>query len=188
MENYDKEFLAYMKTKYKITLEEATSGQESQIINFAIAWNVWKQAKMIYSQNKEINISKFMSADHSRLNYIFQEFKESQKADGYKLLFAEFKIGIERHIRWEEEILFPLAKLKLGNDSAIIDELLLQHKRIIEDVNEISIHLNARNAIIETDLESLLTAHDKMEEDGIYPWLDESIDGETRKDALSKMV
>jgi hypothetical protein len=49
MEKYDKEFLDYMKNKYKITLEKATSGSEMEIVRFAIAWDVWKQAKKIYS-------------------------------------------------------------------------------------------------------------------------------------------
>jgi hypothetical protein len=53
MGKYDKEFLDYMKNKYKITLERATNGSEREIIRFAIAWDIWKQAKKIYSQSKQ---------------------------------------------------------------------------------------------------------------------------------------
>ncbi len=188
MENYDKEFLDYMKSKYKITLQEATSGQEQQIITFAVAWDVWKQAKKLYSRAKGTSISKFMSDDHSRLNDMFQEFRESQKEDKSELLFAEFKIGIERHIKWEEEILFPRVNKKVGGDSAMVDELLLQHKRIREDINEISSHLSSRDPSIETGLEQLLMGHDKMEEGGIYPWIDDYVDDKERKAAFSKMI
>ena len=45
MEKYDKEFLNYMKDKYKITPAKAKNGREVEIITFAVAWNVWKQAK-----------------------------------------------------------------------------------------------------------------------------------------------
>lgn len=50
MEKYDKEFLKYMKKKYKITPAKATSGREVEVITFAVAWNVWKQAKKIYKK------------------------------------------------------------------------------------------------------------------------------------------
>ncbi|MCL4371827.1 hypothetical protein M1373_00715 [Candidatus Marsarchaeota archaeon] len=47
MQEYDKEFLDYMEKKYKITLEKATKGSEMDIIRFAIAWDVWKQANKV---------------------------------------------------------------------------------------------------------------------------------------------
>ena len=52
MEKYDKEFLDYVKTKYRITLDEATNGSERERITFAVAWDIWKQAKRVYSQSK----------------------------------------------------------------------------------------------------------------------------------------
>ncbi|ASI13823.1 hypothetical protein Mia14_0510 [Candidatus Mancarchaeum acidiphilum] len=50
MGEYDKEFLDYMKEKYGITIEDAAKGPESKIITFAVAWDVWKHAKSIYSK------------------------------------------------------------------------------------------------------------------------------------------
>lgn len=52
MTEYDKEFLDYMKSRYHITLENATNGSEREIITFNIAWDIWKQAKSIYSKNE----------------------------------------------------------------------------------------------------------------------------------------
>jgi hypothetical protein len=49
MVNYDKEFLDYMQRKYRMDLEKATSGTEREIITFAVAWDVWKEAKRIFS-------------------------------------------------------------------------------------------------------------------------------------------
>ncbi len=187
MEQYDKEFLEYMKTKYKLTLDEATKGAEPQIIEFAIAWDIWKQAKYTYYK-REQDIYEFMSRDHSRLDYIFQEFRKSKKAAETEQLFLEFRAGIERHMKWEEDILFPLAKKKIGDDSPMIDELIVQHNRIRADLNELAGSLKVRDTSIENDLEQLLAAHDKMEEEDMYPWIDEYIDDKAKKEALSRMV
>lgn len=35
----------------KITLAEATNGSEMEIVRFAIAWDVWKQAKRVFSHS-----------------------------------------------------------------------------------------------------------------------------------------
>ncbi len=188
MENYDREFLDYMKTKYRLTLEEATSGTEAQIIKFAIAWNVWKRAKEVYSKDNETSIYKFMSGDHSRLDYIFQEFRKSKNPMEARQLFLQFRAGMERHMKWEEDILFPLAGKKLGEGSAMIDELIMQHGRIREGIKEMSASLKERDAGLESDLERLLAAHDRMEENGIYPWIDDYVDGKERNDALSRMA
>ena len=187
MEQYDKEFLEYMKTKYKLTLDEATKGTEPQIIKFAIAWDVWKQAKSAYSK-REQDIYGFMSRDHSRLDYIFQEFRKSKNAAEAEQLFLEFRAGIERHIKWEEDILFPLAKKKMGDDSPMIDELIVQHNRIKDDLKGLAVSLKARDTAIENDLAQLLAAHDKMEEEDMYPWIDDYIDDKAKKEALSRMV
>ena len=52
----------------------------------------------------------FMAQDHDRLDAIFRQF-QSRKTAGLsdaEKLFSEFKTGLEKHIVWEEEILFPL--------------------------------------------------------------------------------
>ena len=187
MEQYDKEFLEYMKTKYKLTLDEATKGTEPQIIKFAVAWDVWKQAKSTYS-NMEQDIYEFMSRDHSRLDYIFQEFRKSKKAAEAEQLFLEFRAGMERHIKWEEDILFPLAKKKIGDDSPMVDELIVQHNRIKDDLRGLADSLKTRDKILEDDLEQLLAAHDKMEEEDMYPWIDDYIEDKAKKEALSRMI
>jgi len=40
-----------MKSQYHITLENATNGTEREIITFAVAWDVWKEAKRVYIGN-----------------------------------------------------------------------------------------------------------------------------------------
>ena len=55
-------------------------------------------------------IMNFMAKDHDRLDSLFTQFRNLRNTDVKKAkgLFHEFKIGLQRHIVWEEEILFPL--------------------------------------------------------------------------------
>jgi len=55
-------------------------------------------------------ITKFMGQDHDRLDELFREFQTLKGSDFAKAkhAFSEFKRGLQRHIVWEEEILFPL--------------------------------------------------------------------------------
>ncbi len=53
MEKYDREFLEYMEDKYRITVENATNGSEREIITFAVAWDVWKQAKKVFTNQSQ---------------------------------------------------------------------------------------------------------------------------------------
>ncbi|MEM3215743.1 MAG: hypothetical protein QW091_02855 [Candidatus Micrarchaeaceae archaeon] len=50
MQNYDPEFLDYVQKKYHIDIDKATNGTERERITFAIAWNIWQQAKKVYSK------------------------------------------------------------------------------------------------------------------------------------------
>jgi hemerythrin superfamily protein len=188
MEQYDKEFLDYMRTKYKLTLDEATNGTEPQVIKFAVAWDVWKHAKSIYYDAKKESITDFMSKDHSRLDHIFQTFRKSKNDNERRQLFLEFKAGLERHMGWEENILFPPVKRELGDDSGMIDELIMQHNRMREDLNGIASGQINSSVSFETDMEQLLAAHDKMEEEGIYPWVDDNLENKEKTEILSKIL
>ena len=48
--------------------------------------------------------------------------------------------------------------------------------------------LKPRDTALEDDLEQLLAAHDKMEEEDMYPWIDNYLDDTAKKEALSRMV
>ncbi|MCL4278568.1 MAG: hemerythrin domain-containing protein [Ignavibacteriaceae bacterium] len=56
------------------------------------------------------SISEFMEQDHDRLDDIYIQFKELRDSDQNKAMdiFSEFKTDLQKHILWEEEILFPL--------------------------------------------------------------------------------
>jgi len=58
----------------------------------------------------------FYGHDHEELDDYLKQF-QSLKRDYYaqaKPFFRKFKFGLQRHILWEEEIIFPIFESKTG--------------------------------------------------------------------------
>ncbi len=55
--------------------------------------------------------------NHGRLDELFHQFQTLKSPDRAKAVkhFQGFKTGLEQHIVWEEEILFPSFKKKFGH-------------------------------------------------------------------------
>ena len=55
-------------------------------------------------------------ADHAKLDRTFAEFQRQQGHDTVqaKLLFDQFMAGLQGHIIWEEELLFPIFEKRTG--------------------------------------------------------------------------
>ncbi|MCI0541647.1 MAG: hypothetical protein L0Z50_41135 [Verrucomicrobiales bacterium] len=53
-------------------------------------------------------VAGYYGQDHRRLDDLTHRFQESRETDLRRAsrLFAEFKAGLDRHILWEDEILF----------------------------------------------------------------------------------
>src|SRR3989344_5434339 len=122
----------------------------------------------------------FMGEDHDRLDNILKEFKNIKNTDKNraKNLFHEFKIGLQRHIVWEEEILFPLFENKTGmHDTGPTAVMRMEHKKIKDFLEKIhqSIGKNIQTNDLEYGLIEVLTEHNEKEESILYPWIDNSV-------------
>ena len=62
------------------------------------------------------SIRDYFEADHDRLDDLLKEYQNQKEVDFQRAKSAliEFKLGLERHIVWEEEILFPVFESKSG--------------------------------------------------------------------------
>lgn len=134
----------------------------------------------------------FMGADHDRLDNIFQEFKNIKNTDKNKArnLFHEFKVGLQKHIVWEEEILFPLFENKTGMyDTGPTAVMRLEHKKIKDLLERIhhSIAKHIQTNDLEDSLIEVLTEHNNKEENILYPWIDDSVSGQEKEQAFTKM-
>jgi len=63
------------------------------------------------------SINEHYTEDHDRLDDLFHEFQVLKSSDRARAVhhFQEFKAGLERHIAWEEEILFPSFEKRFGH-------------------------------------------------------------------------
>ena len=137
-------------------------------------------------------IYEFMSGDHRRLDALLAGARalcSSGAAQGAASKFKSFREGLLRHIGWEEDILFGMVYEELKDrDVLIIDELKLQHARIREDLESVgAAPCDKASEPLIADLVAVLDAHDRMEEEGFYPWLDESLD-ESRIDVAMAAI
>lgn len=134
----------------------------------------------------------FMGEDHDRLDGIFKEFKSAKNTDKNKArsLFHEFKVGLQRHIVWEEEILFPLFENKTGmHDTGPTAVMRMEHKKIKDFLERIhsSLGKNIQTKGLEDGLIEVLTEHNNKEESILYPWIDDFVGEGGKEEAFAKM-
>ncbi len=134
----------------------------------------------------------FMGEDHDRLENIFKEFKNIKTADKSRArnLFHEFKIGLQKHIMWEEEILFPLFENKTGmHDIGPTAVMRMEHRKIKDFLERIHNNLgkNIKTDNLEEGLIEVLTEHNNKEENILYLWIDSSVSVDEKEEAFTKM-
>jgi iron-sulfur cluster repair protein YtfE (RIC family) len=81
----------------------------------------------------EKTITEFFEQDHDRLDELFKTFQQSKRSDFPKAkeAFKEFKFGLQRHIVWEEDLLFPIWEQKTGmSDSGPTPVMRNEHRQI----------------------------------------------------------
>lgn len=134
-----------------------------------------------------------MGEDHDRLELILKEFRSIKNTDISKArqLFHDFKIGLQRHIVWEEEILFPIFENKTGmHDSGPTAIMRLEHRKIkdfLEKIHDKIVKGDIKVESLENGLIEVLTDHNNKEEDILYPWIDNSVSEKEREEAFTKM-
>lgn len=139
------------------------------------------------------SVNDFMSLDHDRLDNIFKEFviNRKKKSEVAKKLFSEFKLGLEKHIVWEEEILFPIFEKKTGMfNMGPTMVMRMEHEEIKKILNEI-LKLISKNNFktekLEKQFVEILTGHNDKEEMMLYPAIDDCLDEKEKKKTLDML-
>ncbi len=139
-------------------------------------------------------ITDFMSQDHDRLDGLFSEFQATKRSDlsHAKQCFREFNGGLQRHIVWEEEVLFPLFERQTGmQDHGPTAVMRAEHRRIhhaLDQIHERIAKGDTPNDALEEELIALLAPHNQKEESILYPWIDQSLSEQQAEATRPKMV
>ena len=126
-------------------------------------------------------ITEFMEQDHDRLDGLFKDFQSAKAGDFEKAkrCFSEFKRGLQRHIVWEEEFLFPIFEERTGvSEEGPTAVMKLEHRRIKEALDGIHDRVAAGNedtGEYERELAAVLLVHNTKEEAVLYPAIDRCV-------------
>ena len=138
-------------------------------------------------------ITKFYEADHDRLDELFRTFQMLKRSDFTKAkdAFKEFKIGLQRHIVWEEELLFPMWEEKTGMvEDGPTPVMRFEHSQIRQYLDAIHQKVEGRNPDTDGEEQALLQvlgSHNRKEERALYPAIDNVTSAEERATVFSSM-
>ena len=125
--------------------------------------------------NGQKTVSAFFEQDHDRLDELFKTFQQLKRSDFPKAkeAFKEFKFGLQRHIVWEEDVLFPLWEKKTGmSESGPTPVMRHEHRQIGQQLEAIHGKVSEQNPDSDKEeqaLQDLLGSHNRKEELRLYP-------------------
>jgi iron-sulfur cluster repair protein YtfE (RIC family) len=138
-------------------------------------------------------ISTVFEEDHDRLDGLFKSFQSLKRFDFAKAkeAFQEFKFGLQRHIVWEEDVLFPLWEEKTGMVEGGPTQVMRREHRQIGDCLE-AIHQKVQEQNPDSDREEqalleLLGNHNMKEERVLYPAID-SVTSEKERETIYRAM
>jgi iron-sulfur cluster repair protein YtfE (RIC family) len=138
-------------------------------------------------------ISAFYEQDHDRLDELFKTFQRLKRSDFAKAkeAFQAFKFGLQRHIVWEEDLLFPLWEEKTGmSESGPTFVMRHEHRQIAQQLEAIHDKVAEQNPDSEQEdqaLLNLLGSHNMKEERVLYPSIDQVTSEEERETVFRNM-
>ena len=138
------------------------------------------------------SISEALTGDHDRLDDLlegFQEWKVKDR-DRAKGFLTQFTLGLHRHLRWEEIILFPLFERKTGQ-TGLTNTLRGEHAEIREWLAALGQKVAEKDAACQYEEKMLveeLGGHNAREEYALYPELDKLLSDEEKKRVFEAMA
>jgi regulator of cell morphogenesis and NO signaling len=135
----------------------------------------------------------YYAEDHDRLDRIFQQYQagKSQDAAAAWTSFEQFVTGLQRHIAWEEQLLFPSFEQRTGMRGYGPTEVMRsEHRQILNALGLISASLQAGSTDtdhLDRELLAILGPHNQKEEQVLYPAIDSLLADPERKTVFERM-
>ena len=143
--------------------------------------------------SEQNTITKFYEQDHDRLDELFKTFQRLKRSDFTKAkeAFEEFKFGLQRHIVWEEDLLFPLWEKKTGrSEEGPTVVMRAEHRQIGQQLEAIHRKVEGQNPDSDQEEQALLDilgSHNRKEERALYPAIDQVAGVEERETVFQNM-
>jgi len=136
--------------------------------------------------SEQKTIREYYEQDHDRLDGLFKSFQSLKRSDFAKAkeAFKEFKVGLQRHIVWEEDLLFPLWEEKTGmSEGGPTAVMRMEHRQIGQQLEAIHDKVAEQNPDSDQEEQALLNilgSHNMKEERVLYPAIDQATTQEER--------
>lgn len=128
-----------------------------------------------------------LTEDHGRLRDLLRRAAESlagRRARQARADFRAFQVAFERHLRREEEIVFPLFEVRVGLVGGPTVLMRDEHRRMADDVRSMAAALHREDAAAFAESHArfadLFAAHSAKEERFLYTTLDRLLSSEQR--------
>lgn len=130
-----------------------------------------------------------MIGHHSLIDVYFAIFEDNlkDKHSSVKESLENFSWQIEKHFFVEERAIFRFYNQKNENIHRLIVHIKGEHIQMLKLLDEIKIHIDNEKKIDITTLKDLLAAHQKLEEEQLYPILDNEFDMLQKKEIVQKI-
>lgn len=137
-------------------------------------------------------INDSLTEDHDRLDDLMERFQEWKAKDSAKAkdFRSQFTLGLQRHLRWEETILFPLFEQKTGQ-TGLTNTLRGEHEEIREWLAALGKKVEEHDPACDHEEKMLveeLGGHNAREEYALYPELDRLLTEDERKATFEAMA
>jgi iron-sulfur cluster repair protein YtfE (RIC family) len=138
------------------------------------------------------SINDFLTEDHGRLDGLLESFQEwrAKDFDKARSFLTQLTPGLQRHLRWEEGILFPLFEQKTGQ-TGLTNTLRAEHEEIREWLAALNQKVEQNDTACDHEEKMLveeLGGHNAREEYALYPELDKLLTDDERQAALEAMA
>ncbi|HEU5071287.1 MAG TPA: hemerythrin domain-containing protein [Verrucomicrobiae bacterium] len=138
------------------------------------------------------SINEHYTHDHDRLDELLHQFLTLKNSDRAQAAtnFREFKAGLEQHIVWEEQILFPAFEGKTGMVAGPTEVMRWEHRQIrgfLESIADRLVRDDFDTTDEEAGLLAVLEPHNHKEENILYPMIDQVTRAEERAEIFARM-
>jgi iron-sulfur cluster repair protein YtfE (RIC family) len=131
------------------------------------------------------SILEYLTGDHRRIDTVYAQLEDAvveKEEENIKKYYADFSASMEKHLKGEEEIMFPAFEKTTGNSMGPTQVMRLEHGQMRELISAMGRAVEANDnkklqGLLETMM-ILIQQHNMKEEQILYPMIDRTMGAE----------